>query len=133
MRPRNPPKDGMIAAFEGLEAREDGKFTKGMASAIRQAYDALRDKINGYLSLGTGQHGAWTGNIDGWVGDVTFPSAPNTEMIVLHELGRAPRFMWPSNPDRAGHVYVSNWTGWGPQKIYVKSDVADLKVTLLLF
>jgi len=133
MRPRKLPKEGMLGAFEGLEAREDGKFTKSMAYSIKQAFDAIRDKVNGYLSFGDGVQGSWSGNFDGYVKDFKFPSAPDTEVVVLHELGRAPRFIWVALQDRAGSVYVSNYAGWGPQRIFLKSSVADMEVTLVLF
>jgi len=133
MRPRKPPKEGMLATFEGLEAREDGKFTKSMAFALRQAFNSMRDKINGYLTFGAGAKGSWGGNLDCYVNDYTFPSVADTEMVILHELGRAPRFIWVAIQDRAGSVYVSNYAGWGPQKIYMKSSTGDLQATLVLF
>ncbi|HUW56738.1 MAG TPA: hypothetical protein VMZ92_08890 [Planctomycetota bacterium] len=133
MRPRKPPKEGMLATFEGLEAREDGKFTKSMAFALRQAFDSVRDKVNGLLTFGTGAQGSWPGNFDGYVKDFKFPTVADTEVVVMHELGRAPRFLWVALQDRAGSVYVSNYAGWGPQKVYLKASAGDMEVTLVLF
>jgi hypothetical protein len=133
MRPRKQPKDGQLPGVSEPRAREDGKFTEGMAGSLRGALNAIISKLNGQLSFGDGQQGSWAGNLDGWVGDVVFPAAPNTELQVLHELGRVPCFIWVALQNQAGSVYTSNFSGWGPQAIYLRSDVANLSVRLVLF
>jgi hypothetical protein len=133
MRPRKPPQTGSITAFENFQARIDGKFTEGMASALRTAINTVVAKLNGYLTFGDGAQGSWTGNVDGYCKDFTFPATPDTEAEILHELGRPPRFVWVAMQDRAGSVYASNYSGWGNQKVFMKCSVANLQATLVFF
>jgi len=132
MRPRKQPTEGMLTAWPGLEAREDGKFTKGMAQSVKVAFDNIRDKLNGFLTLGGGEKGSWTGNVDGYTNDYTFPAVPDTEMTILHELGRTPRFVVVALQDRAGSIYTSSYQSWGSQRIFLKASVANMGVTLVL-
>lgn len=133
MRQRKASKDGMVQAFEGLRAREDGKFTEGMANSLKGAINALVSKLNGFITFGSGELGAWTGNVDAYTNDYTFPSVADTEMAILHDLGRTPSFIWVALQDRAGSVYTSSYLSWGPQRIFLKASAADMKVRLVLF
>jgi hypothetical protein len=123
----------MVQSFEGLRAREDGKFTEGMASSIKGAVNGLVSKLNGFITIGSGELGAWTGNIDAFVNEFTFPAVADTELALLHDLGRTPAFLWVALQDRAGSVYTSSYLSWGPQKIFLKASAANMKVRLVLF
>lgn len=133
MRPRKKPTEGMLAQYGGIDARQDGKFTEGMAASLKSAINSIISTLNGGLTFGAGGQSSSTGNFDGYCKDVIFPSVADTEMRVLHELGRAPRFFIVAMKDRAGDVYVSSYSSWGTQAIFLKSSVADLTATLLIF
>jgi len=123
----------MVQSYEGLRARDDGKFTEGMASSLKGAINGLVSKLNGFITFGSGELGAWTGNLDAFCNDFTFPAVADTEMALLHDLGRTPAFMWVALQDRSGSIYTSSYLSWGPDRIFLKASVANMKVRLVLF
>ena len=75
------------------------------------------------------------GFTDNWNGQaVTFTShvTPDTEDSVAHSLGRVPTGFLILNRDKAGIVYQSG-TAWTTSAIFVKTSVASMTTTILVF
>jgi hypothetical protein len=67
--------------------------------------------------------------------DVTFGTA-DTDLRIRHELKVYPYtevYYLVVKKDRAADVYTGDVTLWDQQHITLKSDVADLQATILLF
>lgn len=67
--------------------------------------------------------------------DVTFGTV-NTDVRIRHQLKVYPYtevYYIVVKKDRAGDVYTGDVSLWGQQHITLKSDVADLQATILLF
>lgn len=71
--------------------------------------------------------------------DVTFPSAANTDLLVAHSLQPpSPEhvYYWPIRNAQAARVYhdvSGSRKPWQASYIWLRSDVASAKMTLLLF
>jgi len=63
---------------------------------------------------------------------VTTPGTPDTEFAVPHGLGVIPSGFLVIDKDKAGDTYRGATT-WSTEQIYLKTDVATVTLTLLVF
>lgn len=109
---------------------QEGKLTEGLALVLTNALRALITKVNGLLSLGSGEAGTRSGNVDGMYMDVLTPAVADTEFPVLHRLGRVPVGWAVVGADKAVRVYSSNTGSWGFRIMYLKADVTSASIRL---
>jgi hypothetical protein len=62
----------------------------GLVASIYHAVGALLGALEGRLSLGSGVHASWSGNVDGQWLEVEVPAAADIDFAVPHGLGRVP-------------------------------------------
>ncbi len=129
-----PPSSGWVMLPPAPKARPDGKLTDTELRAIWSALGALASTINGNLTFGAAEPGAFAGNFDAEpVVDFTFPSVADTEVAVPHLLRRVPIGYIPIMQDRAGTVYASSIGSWTESWIHLKCNAAGMVARLLLF
>lgn len=63
---------------------------------------------------------------------LTSNGTANTEDTVVHDLGRVPRGFLVIKQDKAASVYDSG-TAWTQSRIYIKTSVATVALTLWIF
>src|SRR5574341_1960202 len=97
----------MIPEPQPVQAEADGKVTLQTLSYLYAVLLGIVKAINGFLSMGDGSHGSWTGNLDAQYKDVLTPAVADTEFTVFHELGRLPVGYHVVRRDKAGTVYDS--------------------------
>lgn len=125
-------KDVMVGGFPEIPTTSD-KLTGTVANALTSAIKALITKVNGLISLGTGESGHRAGNLDAQYIDVLTPSVANTEFSVPHGLKRVIIGYDVVRRDRAAHIYDSSYGSWDDQLIFLKCDVASATVRLRVY
>lgn len=113
-------------------AIKEGKISESTAAYLSGAVRGLISKINGNISLGTGDSSTRAGNIDAQYIDVYTPGA-DTEFAVPHGLGRKPIGYDVVRKDKAAHVYDSSGGSWGNNIMYLKCDVANVTIKLRIY
>ncbi len=124
--------NSLIGGFPAFSETQD-KFTSLMAQAVTSAIRTLIGKVNGKISLGTGQPGTRAGNTDQAYWDVLTPSVADTEFVVRHDLGRVPVGYQVVRADRSVNIYDSSYGSWTNTLMFLKSSVASASVKLLIW
>jgi hypothetical protein len=125
-----PSNVGQVSEPAEFHPDKDGKFTEQTAAAIFGQLLALTRAINGGLRFGDGTQSSKAGNMDAQTIEWTFTLA-DTEYEIPHSLGRTPSFVFQM-PEKAAVAYVSNKGGWGPTKFYLKCNVADTTIAMVV-
>lgn len=95
---------------------------------LRKLYEQLARLVNGLLSFGNGID---RDNIAGaWV-TVTTPVAPNTDFVVVHNLGTIPVGYWVMTKDRAVDIYTGS-AAPTTTEITLRASVASAHVVLFI-
>lgn len=123
---------GAIGTLPDIVLKE-GKMTEQMALTLSGKLQEMIRQFNGRISIGSGLSGHRAGNLDAQYIDVVVPSVANTEFIVPHGLGRKPVGYILTRQDRAVVVYDSSAGSWSDSLIYLKANVADATVTLMVW
>jgi len=116
-----------------LRLSDDGKISAQLVSAINLFFEAIADKLNGFISMGGGGHRSWSGNIDGEYIEVTFPNVADTEMRIPHSLKRLPIGVVVVRKDNYCDVRDGSANTWGREYLYLKCSVAGAVVRLWVF
>ena len=119
------PKDLELLVEGGAVLRHD-------VDALNSALLDLVLAVNGRLSLGAAGNGERVGNLDAQFLLVTTSTA-DTDVAVLHGLGRVPVGYWVVGKDKAGVVYDSGRESWTDTRLTVRCSVATVKVRLVVF
>lgn len=77
--------------------------------------------------------GARAGNLAAQVRKVIFPDIPNTEVEVLHGLGRDAFGFIPVDQDRAASIYGYRRASWDKQRIYLRCNTAATEAWVMVF
>lgn len=109
------------------------QWNEATAGAVRDHVLRVVKQLNGYISLGDGTTGSWSGNLDAQYVDLVFPSTPDTEVKIPHGLKRVPVGYAIVRRDRACQVYDSSTGSWGESLFYLKCDTASATVKVLLW
>lgn len=115
-----------------IKAGADGKLSDQAVIALAGQVEAMRQGINGGISLGTGEQSSRAGNLNAQVRTVRFAAADEAVRIP-HALGRVPVGFLVTLPDRACNLYAMNLGGWGDTDLYLGCDVAGSLVQVIVF
>lgn len=113
-------------------ADAEGKFSDAAIARLVDHVEELRQAVNGHLSFGDGTIAARAGNLNAQNRRVIFPGADEWAQVT-HGLGRNPAGFIVTDCDRACRVYSVNRSGWGPEYLFLASDVAGADVSLIVF
>jgi hypothetical protein len=129
IRPRIYDGVGMIGQLPPIQLTKDGRLTNQAMLAVYSALTAAIRVLNGFVSLGSGQQAAQTGNIDGqWIEHLFI--AANTEQEIPHGLRRKAIGYCVWAKDRACDIYEANRGSWDENTIRLKSTVAGATVLI---
>ncbi len=138
--PTTIPAIQMPPAFSANAETEEGAI-RGLLEALHGTVVNIVQRMNGLLSVGTGVHGAWTGNLDGqWIRRVVFDGV--SEVVIPHGLGRVPVGMIPvivnfvpdDDTTTAPELIASDTNGWTQDMVYLKKlNAGKHTVSLLVF
>lgn len=131
-RPRIREVVNIISKPPSLRIGEEGKISAQLLTSLNYFLQEVSQKVNGFISFGSGSHASWSGNLDGQYVEITFPSGADTEMRVPHGLGRLPIAYFVARKDRACDVYDGSDNTWGVEYLYLKCDTANAVVRLLI-
>jgi hypothetical protein len=131
-RPRVKEVTAIISEPPVLRLGEKGEMSANLLSSLNLFLQEIAKKVNGYLSLGGGNHAAWAGNVDAQYVELTFGSA-DSEMMIPHGLNRLPIGVIVVRRDRACSVYDGSDNTWGKKYLYLKCDTESAVVRLLVF
>jgi len=118
-----------------LRADKEGKLGDAAVLRLGSSIDAIIGRLNGGLLVGSGEANTAAGNLSAGFLRITFPSTPDTEVMMPHGLKRVPIAAIPVFKDRACDVYSLRGAAdaWGDvDKAYFACSVASAKVILLL-
>lgn len=110
-----------------------GTITTRMLNLLHSKVQEIVSRISGLISFGDGVDGAWSGDINGQFREFTFGTVPNTQTRVEHGLNRIPAFFFVQL-EGVAVVYAddSDRASWNKTEIYLKSNVASIKIKLLI-
>jgi hypothetical protein len=111
----------------------EGKMTEQVALTVSGKLREVLRRINEGWSLGSGLSPYKAGNLDAQYIDVLVPGVADTEFIVPHGLQRKPVAFAVVRKDRAVDVYDSSAGSWTDTLVYLKADVANATVKLLIW
>lgn len=83
----------------------------GISNTLRNFLSKIVNKINGGISLGSGQHNTKSGDVLGVYVNVTLPSVAGTDFTITHNLGYVPNNYLVVNSDltsRGAIVYTGS-------------------------
>jgi hypothetical protein len=112
---------------------QNGKLTEQVALAISSKIQEIIRRVNQGWSLGSGATGYKAGNLDAQYVDVVFPSVADTQVAIPHGLQRRPIGYAVVRSDRAADIYDSSAGSWTVEVLYLKSNVANATVRLLVW
>lgn len=124
--------DATLIPRPGSLRLTDGKLSDLTLTYLRGLLVAAIDRINGALSLGTGRHGTWSGNIDGQYVDVVARAA-NAEFPVPHGLGRVPVGYIVVRTNGASVLYDNGGGNWTDTTMYLRCTDAGTTIRILIF
>lgn len=106
---------------------------KDTVSPVYNALLELCTKVNGRLSLGSGEHNALTGNIEGICIDVLTPSIADTNFTINHNLGYVPQRCAIMLADRAATIYLAPDAGRTETQITLRCNVASATLKIWIY
>jgi len=104
--------------------RPENEFERTLEQELLSAWQELAGIINGGLRFAD--------NNNAQIITISDSGAANSENTVAHTLKRTPTGFIVVNIDKAGVTYDSG-TAWSATNIYVKCDVANCVIKLLVF
>lgn len=128
---RRPSPIGYISDPGEMKKDEQGVIPQSQIINLNDWLKSLSQRFNGQISFGSGAIGTVTGNLDATTEDVYFPLA-NTEVTVVHQLGRVPVLYFQGRADRACRVYDSRQNSWTDRIMYLKCDTAGALVKVVI-
>lgn len=130
LRKRLATGPGIMLAKAAPVFLKEGKVDAQDLAYLFSLFDSIIEKINGRISIGDGTQASQSGNVDGQLISVAFPTPADTEIEVPHGLDRIPIALIPLLPDRACSVYGSNIGSWTKTRMLLKCNVASASVSL---
>lgn len=107
-----------------VPSEEDEKFRQKLAEVLFKYSMKLSDIINGDIRIDE--------NLNAETLTISDSGGANTENTVAHTLKRIPVGFMVVNIDKAGIVYDSG-TSWTASNLYVKCNVANAAIKLLVY
>lgn len=95
---------------------------------LERSLDKQFEKIGEILNKGL----RFADNFDAYIGALTTNATPGVETAIAHGLKRVPSGFLVIQKDKAAHIYNGS-TAWTADNIYVRSDVASVTATLIIF
>lgn len=110
-----------VGQIPPLRADDDGNLDPTLLLRLYSAVQALIERFNGQISLGTGNNGERSGNISGQYINVQTPVAADVEFAVPHGLGRTPIGCIIAYCEKPVVVYASG-NAWNSTSLYLKAS-----------
>jgi hypothetical protein len=129
IRPRIYDGVGMIGQLPPIQLTKDGRLTNQAMLSVYSALTAAIRVLNGFVSFGSGQQAAQTGNFDGQWLEHYFKNA-NEEQEIPHGLKRKAIAYEICAKDKFCDICEVNRGSWDENTIRLKSTVAGATVLI---
>ncbi len=106
------------------QAKAESEFDRAISEELLSAWHELSDLLNGGLTF--------SNNVNCQIKTVTDTGAANVEFTVAHTLKKAPTGYIVVKADKACSVY-DGATTWTTTAIYLKCDIANCNIKLIIF